>query len=93
MFPGCVWGGFQSRAPNGLNQLFARDGLVVRDNDFPGHEVHPHFAHASQWFERALDGFDFIGAVHARHFERGLLARVDFGIQNGFARRFVMSAV
>ena len=67
--------------------------LPVSDHDFSTHEIHLNFAHASQWFERALDGLDFICTIHSRDTQSGLLAGLRGRIQRSLARFFVMPAV
>ncbi len=61
--------------------------MIVSDDDFSAHEVHAHFADARQRLERALNGFDFIGAIHPGDAKGGLRTGPDFGIQNRLARR------
>ena len=44
--------------------------MIVSNNNCSAYEIHSHFTDADQRLEGAMNGFDFIGAIHASDAER-----------------------
>ena len=78
---------FEARVTDHFDQDFRRDRFVVGDDCFARHDVHSHFAHASQRLERPLDQRYLFSAINPGHLQRGLQISSCARIERDFCGR------